>query len=83
MNVIVNTTSQDLQLDRSGAVSASLLKHGGNSILQECQGQYGGTNLAFGDIAVTSGGSLNCQYIYHGALPQWKRGGSSLQVKFL
>ncbi|XP_063405420.1 protein mono-ADP-ribosyltransferase PARP14-like [Mytilus trossulus] len=80
VDVIVNTTSQDLQLNQSGAVSASLLKHGGNSILQECQDQYGGTNLAFGDIAVTSGGLLNCQYIFHGALPQWKRDGSSLQT---
>lgn len=77
----MNTTSQDLQLDQSGAVSASLLKHGGKSILQECQRQHRGTLLDFGAIAVTTGGSLKCKFIFHGALPEWKRDGSSLQVK--
>ncbi|CAC5399477.1 unnamed protein product [Mytilus coruscus] len=79
VDVIVNTTSQDLQLDRSGAVSASLLKHGGKSILQECQ-RYKGTILDFGAIAVTTGGLLKCKSIFHGALPEWKRDGSSLQI---
>ncbi|CAG2228086.1 PARP10_14_15 [Mytilus edulis] len=80
VDVIVNTTSQDLQLDQSGAVSASLLKHGGKSILQECQRQHRGTLLDFGAIAVTTGGSLKCKFIFHGALPEWKRDGSSLQI---
>ncbi|CAC5387435.1 BRIP1 [Mytilus coruscus] len=73
-NVIVNTTSTNLQLNY-GAVSQSLLCVGGPQLQKECNQKYpDGVNL--GDVAVTSGGSLKCDVIFHGALPQWKETGA-------
>ncbi|XP_071180461.1 Fanconi anemia group J protein homolog [Mytilus edulis] len=73
-NVIVNTTSTNLQLNY-GAVSQSLLCVGGPQLQKECNQKYpDGVNI--GDVAVTSGGSLKCDVIFHGALPQWKDAGA-------
>ncbi|CAG2206177.1 BACH1 [Mytilus edulis] len=73
-NVIVNTTSTNLQLNY-GAVSQSLLCVGGPQLQKECNQKYpDGVNI--GDVAVTSGGSLKCDVIFHGALPQWKETGA-------
>ena len=79
MDVIVNTASADLNLSH-GAVSASILKIGGDSIQQECQLKYpNGINP--GEVAVTSGGRLACKIVCHGALPKWdKESGESKKV---
>lgn len=76
-NVIVNTTSTSLQLNY-GAVSQSLLCVGGPGIQKECNLKYP-NGIQAGDVAETSGGSLKCDVIYHGALLPWKDSGS-LQV---
>ena len=79
VDVIVNSSSRDLQLTR-GAVSQSLLKNGGNIIQEECQ-QNAPNGLQFGDVVMTSGGNLNCRYIVHGACCSWDGGqGGSEQV---
>lgn len=76
--MIVNTTSKDLKLG-NGAVSASLLKAGGNILQQECD-QNHPNGIQHGEIAVTSGGNLSCQFICHGSLPGWDQKGVALRV---
>ncbi|XP_061194487.1 protein mono-ADP-ribosyltransferase PARP14-like [Saccostrea echinata] len=78
VDVIVNTTSKDLKLG-NGAVSASLLKAAGSSIQQECDQNYP-RGIQHGDIAVTSGGNLSCQFICHGSLPGWDQQGQALKI---
>ena len=69
-DVIVNTTSQSLQLNQGG-VSSSILTKGGTALQLECNKRYP-YGIQFGDIAVTpQTGSLNCVEVYHGALPNW------------
>ena len=76
VDVIVNTTSSDLNLG-NGGVSSSILKAAGASIEQEAKQAYPG-GLATGQIAITSGGNLPVQHIYHGALPNWNTAGSDV-----
>ncbi|XP_062581102.1 protein mono-ADP-ribosyltransferase PARP14-like isoform X2 [Saccostrea cucullata] len=78
VDVIVNTTSKDLKLG-NGAVSASLLKAAGPGIQQECDQNYPG-GIQHGNIAVTSGGNLSCQFICHGSLPGWDKQGQALKI---
>ncbi|KAL5021121.1 hypothetical protein ScPMuIL_000276, partial [Solemya velum] len=77
-DVIVNTTSKDLNLS-SGAVSKSLLTVAGPQLQQECQQNYP-SGIAPGQVAETSGYNLNCQKVLHGSLPGWDSGGSSVQA---
>ncbi|XP_056006116.1 protein mono-ADP-ribosyltransferase PARP14-like isoform X2 [Ostrea edulis] len=78
VDVIVNTTSKDLKLG-NGAVSASLLKAGGRTLQQECDQNYP-NGIQHGEIAVTSGGNLSCQFICHGSLPGWDQQGQALKI---
>jgi O-acetyl-ADP-ribose deacetylase (regulator of RNase III) len=54
--------STDLKLDK-GAVSATLLKKGGPILQQECSQKYP-KGVRYGEVAVTSGGLLQCQIVY-------------------
>lgn len=55
---------------------------GGEAIQKELNEKYS-TNLRFGDVAVTNGGDLHCQYIFHSSLYHWKSVGNfSLKVRF-
>jgi O-acetyl-ADP-ribose deacetylase (regulator of RNase III) len=78
VGAIVNTTSTDLKLDK-GAVSATLLKKGGPILQQECSQKYP-KGVRYGEVAVTSGGQLQCQIVCHGSLDQWRKDGSSIKV---
>ena len=78
-DVIVNTTSKDLNLS-NGAVSGSILKEAGAQIQTECSNNYP-SGVNHGDVAVTQGYNLNCKFVCHGALPGWDGGtGAALQV---
>lgn len=56
-----------------GAVSKTLLKDGGEQLGLECKTSYPkGINV--GEVAVTSGGMLNCQRLFHGVLVKWDDG---------
>lgn len=70
VDVIVNSTSGDLDLTQ-GAASRSLLQRGGQAIQTECKIKYS-NGIKAGEIAVTSAGSLNCKEIYHVVLPKWE-----------
>ena len=72
VDAIVSSTTKTLKLNE-GAVSKSLLKKGGKSIQQECSSKYS-DGISEGDIAITSGGKLQCKKIYHTYLPPWNGG---------
>ncbi|XP_060082609.1 protein mono-ADP-ribosyltransferase PARP14-like [Ylistrum balloti] len=69
VDVIVNSTSSDLDLTK-GTASKVLLKEAGNSLQTDCQ-QYYPNGIAVGDLAVTGAGNLPCDYVYHGSLVKW------------
>nr|KAG5706732.1 hypothetical protein BaRGS_007235 [Batillaria attramentaria] len=71
-DVIVNTTSTDLDLAK-GAVSSSILKAGGSSLQEECQHKYP-VGIKPGEIAHTKGHGLACKEVYHIALEAWSSG---------
>ena len=75
--VVVNTTRQDLNL-RSGGVSAAILDTAGFSIQDEAS-KAKPQGLSYGEIVITSGGKMNCQYIYHTCLDGWDRDGGNAE----
>ncbi|KAI0211929.1 hypothetical protein LSAT2_003192 [Lamellibrachia satsuma] len=79
VDVIVNSTNCQLQLER-GYVSKALLDRGGQTLQRECQ-QNAPNGIKCGEVVVTSGGQLNCQFVIHGACCRWDGGtGNSEQV---
>ena len=78
VDVIVNNTGKALNL-RYGAVSASILKKGGVSVQQELKQKYP-KGLGDDEIAVTSGGNMNCSFILHGCLMPWDGGAEASKV---
>ncbi|XP_076078270.1 protein mono-ADP-ribosyltransferase PARP14-like isoform X1 [Mytilus galloprovincialis] len=81
VDAIVNTTSKGLQLNQ-GAVSASLLSGGGKGLQYECSMKYP-QGVDYGEVAVTTGGNLNCNIVCHGCLDQWSPGGIKVLEKFI
>ena len=79
VDVIVNSINCSLQLF-CGAVSQTIQQDGGKHIETECR-QNAPNGIQFGEVVVTSGGRLSCQYIVHGACCDWDGGaGQSEQV---
>lgn len=72
VDAIVNSTNKDLDMTL-GAISRSLLKAGGDIIRQECKTKYP-EEIKPGRLAVTTGGSLACEEIFHGLLVKWDGG---------
>ena len=68
----MNSTNTSLDL-KVGTLSRSLLKVGGETILQELQQKYP-DGITPGKIAVSAGGNLSCKEIYHGVLFKWDKG---------
>lgn len=68
-DAIVNTTSLNLDLD-SGKVSRSILRKAGRGIQDQLR-NFHPKGIAPGEVAVTRGFSLDCRFVYHGALDYW------------
>lgn len=80
--MIVNRIRGDLNLS-GGPVSKALLQAAGVSLQDECdkyQQEYG--ELVIGDILVTNGGELCCQYVFHVNLPLYGDR-TSLKVRYI
>ncbi|KAL3880352.1 hypothetical protein ACJMK2_032596 [Sinanodonta woodiana] len=69
VDVIVNSTSQKLDLTQ-GALSKNLLKGAGAVMQQECNTKYP-DGIRAGDVAITSGGALDCKHVFHLFLKNW------------
>jgi O-acetyl-ADP-ribose deacetylase (regulator of RNase III) len=78
VDVIVNSTNRNLDMN-VGAISRTLLKAGGDIIEQECKKKYV-DGIKPGEVAVTTGGALSCNELYHGQLIRWD-GGQGLAEK--
>ncbi|CAG2237686.1 unnamed protein product [Mytilus edulis] len=65
---------------KPGAVSAALLKVGGQALQDECKQNYP-QGIGYGEVAVTSGYNLPCSYVCHGSLDQWRKDGSSIKAR--
>ncbi|XP_025094661.1 poly [ADP-ribose] polymerase 14-like isoform X2 [Pomacea canaliculata] len=72
VDVIVSTVPPGLNMLK-GVMSRSVLQLGGNSIQQELQAYLMTHGCAqMGKVVCTSGGQLQCQYVYHLSLPEWQ-----------
>ena len=69
VDVIVNSTTTSLELD-NGALSSSILKEGGDTLQEECD-EKAPDGIELGEVVVTSGGQLPCQFVVHGAACSW------------
>ena len=74
----MNTTGQNLKL-ANGAVSRLILSTAGPQIQAECQ-QLAPGGIAFGDVIETSGYSLPCTKVYHGACQNWDNGAGQCEA---
>lgn len=69
-DAIVCSVAQDLHLNR-GKSSKTLLDKGGQGLMAEIETKYPNGSQP-GELATISGGSLGCQELYLGYLPDWK-----------
>uniref|UniRef100_H2XY94 Macro domain-containing protein n=3 Tax=Ciona intestinalis TaxID=7719 RepID=H2XY94_CIOIN len=65
-DAIVNSTNPQFDLTQ-GMISQAILKKGGRTVLNECKNQQGQWNSP--RIRVTSGGKLQCRYVFHIVTP--------------
>ena len=73
----VNSTNTNLSLSQGGGVSSALLKAGGPTLQQECSQK---APIRVGDVADTGPGNLPCQFVFHTALPSYKRSGEKVCI---
>ncbi|XP_052801223.1 uncharacterized protein LOC128231964 isoform X1 [Mya arenaria] len=66
-DVLVNSTSPNLQLKSGGGVSASISKEAGPAIEDEIRRKYPG-GIEVLEFAETSGYRLKCKKVYHGSV---------------
>ncbi|XP_078603208.1 protein mono-ADP-ribosyltransferase PARP14-like [Branchiostoma floridae x Branchiostoma japonicum] len=76
-DVLVNTTSGDLDLSRGG-VARAFGQAGGQELQQLCN-NHGKANA--GDIVITQpAGTLRCKQVYHAVLPNWQESDQPLRT---
>jgi len=56
-----------------GGVSGAISKAGGKAIQDDYEA-IAPNGVQFGEVVVTSGGKLKCQYVIHGACSSWGDG---------
>ncbi|CAI9714773.1 Hypothetical predicted protein [Octopus vulgaris] len=69
VDVIVNSSNEELQLDK-GSISKLILNTAGPEIQNECYQKYP-QGISTSKIAVTKGYNLKCKNVFHLALPPW------------
>lgn len=69
VDVIVCSGPENLKL-KNGGMAESLLQAAGPGLQTECDQKYP-RGIQSGDLAITSGHNLQCQFVYHGAIPKW------------
>ena len=63
-------------------MSRTLLLNGGKIIELECR-LKAPNGIQHGEVVVTSGGRLNCQFIVHGACCPWDGGAGTSEMVYL
>ena len=72
VDAIFSPCCSDLKLNQGG-VSNAILKAGGTAIKRECNTKAP-NGIKAGEVLVTTGGQLKCQYVLHGVYYQWSDG---------
>ncbi|XP_078684002.1 protein mono-ADP-ribosyltransferase PARP14-like isoform X2 [Branchiostoma floridae x Branchiostoma belcheri] len=76
-DVLVNMTSNDLDLSQGG-VAKAFGQAGGQELQQLCK-NHGKADA--GDVVITqSAGTLRCKEVYHGVLPHWQESDQPLRT---
>ena len=64
----------------NGAISQSLVAVGGPSLQAECD-EFAPNGIDYGEVVLTSGGKLQCDYVIHGACSTWANGYETIAVQ--
>ena len=72
VDAIFSPCCGDLKLNQGG-VSNAVLKAGGAAIQRDCD-RKAPNGIKGGEVLVSTGGQLKCQYVLHGACYAWKDG---------
>ncbi|XP_077176451.1 protein mono-ADP-ribosyltransferase PARP14-like [Paroedura picta] len=75
-DVVVNSVSRDLSLDK-GLLSKALLGKAGPGLQEELVTQGQGRTIAEGCVFKTKGYGLGCSFVLHAVLPVWAHGQKS------
>ncbi|XP_076974255.1 protein mono-ADP-ribosyltransferase PARP14 [Tamandua tetradactyla] len=75
-DVVVNSISADLELNR-GPLSQALLKKAGPRLQVELNSAGQGLDVDVGIVLTTSGCDLHCQHVLHVVAPEWSNGNIS------
>ncbi|XP_062595054.1 uncharacterized protein LOC134256426 [Saccostrea cucullata] len=81
VDVIVCSGPKDLKLKNKG-MAETMLMAAGSKLQKDCDDKYP-NGIQYGDIAITGGHDLHCQFVYHGALPKWGTSGTSTPKQIL
>ncbi|KAL7391183.1 hypothetical protein ABVT39_005598 [Epinephelus coioides] len=81
-DVIVNTISEDMNLNQ-GAVSKALLQAAGPSLQSAVRSEAGSSPLPYGDVVVTNGFNLKCRKVFHTVCPYWNNGAGQAEEELL
>ncbi|XP_023372064.1 poly [ADP-ribose] polymerase 14 [Otolemur garnettii] len=77
-DVIVNSVSSDLALDR-GPLSNALLVKAGPELQKELDAAAQGRAVRVGTVLQTSGCNLHCRHVLHVVAPEWRSNNTSSQ----
>ncbi|XP_069131153.1 protein mono-ADP-ribosyltransferase PARP14-like [Argopecten irradians] len=69
-DVLVTNSSGNLNL-KAGRTTKALLDAGGETLQEQCNTNYP-QGIRAGEVATTTGGNLNCQYVFYCFMTSWK-----------
>ncbi|TDH12644.1 hypothetical protein EPR50_G00049200 [Perca flavescens] len=72
-DVIVNTISEDMNLNQ-GAVSKAILQAAGHGLQSAVRSEDRASTLLYGDVVITDSFNLKCRKVYHAVCPFWNNG---------
>ncbi|XP_049908033.1 protein mono-ADP-ribosyltransferase PARP14 [Epinephelus moara] len=81
-DVIVNTISEDMNLNQ-GAVSKAILQAAGHNLQSAVRSEAGSSPLPYGDVVVTDGFNLKCRKVFHTVCPYWNNGAGQAEEELL
>nr|XP_048310117.1 protein mono-ADP-ribosyltransferase PARP14-like isoform X5 [Myodes glareolus] len=81
-HVVVNSIPSDLSLNK-GPLSKALLEEAGPELQKELSEAGQGVSVKAGTILQTSGCNLNCHYVFHVVVPQWKVNDTASSLKIM
>lgn len=81
VDVLVCNGPENLQL-KNGELAESLLEAAGPGLQTECDQKYP-QGIQYGDLAITGGHNMKCQFLYLGSIPKWETLGTHTPLEIL